>query len=218
MRKHAPFNDHTWAKLVAPFCAIIFFLILSPLFQLTIQLHGKKCRPEENGNFSATVCRSYSIIHLADEWATNLLPSHTKAAVAGRQHLLCCSRGYCCCCRCCFCCCSRLATPTQWKWAMGGRGQVISWRMTLALMSKNVKITWQADGNKRRQYMANDEIYFAKGAAFEQNLHININENPQCDRWLARINQMFHLADIRAHNARWEEPSRRKWQRTTCQD
>lgn len=66
--------------------------------------------------------------------------------------------------------------------------------------------------------MANDEIYFAKGAAFEQNLHININENPQCDRWLARINQMFHLAEIRAHNARWEEPSRRKWQRTTCQD
>jgi len=35
--------------------------------------------------------------------------------------------------------------------------------MTLALMSKNVKITWQADGNKRRQCMANDEIYFAAG-------------------------------------------------------
>jgi len=35
--------------------------------------------------------------------------------------------------------------------------------MTLALMSKNVKITWQADGNKRRQSMANDEIYFAAG-------------------------------------------------------
>jgi len=44
-----------------------------------------------------------------------------------------------------------------------GRGASHPMDMTLALMSKNVKITWQADGNKRRQCMANDEIYFAAG-------------------------------------------------------
>lgn len=31
--------------------------------------------------------------------------------------------------------------------------------LALALMSENVKITWQADGNKRRQCIANDEMH-----------------------------------------------------------
>jgi len=63
----APFNDHTCPSYGLSLSFLLdFFFLYHLLFQLTIQLPGMQ-KKKEKGNFSATVCRSYSIIHLADE-------------------------------------------------------------------------------------------------------------------------------------------------------
>jgi len=47
-----------------PFC---WFFFVSSLISIKHTIARDAKKKKEKGNFSATVCRSYSIIHLADE-------------------------------------------------------------------------------------------------------------------------------------------------------